>query len=140
MKDYPICMTARLNAECQVDDVSITNVVEKLDIELLLQRAQQGILDLHSYQRPMQSDYNGSGSSPEQVEKSTRALIHEPDNPLNHVFGVDRETAAKAQNELLSLAAQSSVTKEVKPAPNEPSKNDSGEGDHGKVEPPSDNS
>lgn len=137
MEDYPICMTARLNAESQSDNVSITNVVERLDIEMLLQRAQQGILDLRTFQRPMKADFVGAGGTPEQIERTTRAMLKEPDSPTNRVFGVDRETADKAQKELLSLAAQYRVKNEELSAPAEPSKDDPGEGDKGKDIPPS---
>lgn len=136
MKDYPICMTARLSAESQSDNVSITNVVERLDIEMLLQRAQQGILDLRTFQRPMQADFVGAGGTPEQIERTTRAMFNEPDSPTNRVFGVDRETADKAQKELLSLAEQHRVKKVDPSAPAEPSKDDPGEGDNGKDIPP----
>lgn len=123
-----ICLTARLDAESPADNVSITQVMERLDIELLLQRAQAGILDLRAYQRPMSADVVGAGGTPEEIERATRLLLQEPDSPTSRVFGVDKETANKALKDLHSLANQYKVTKKEEPPAPEPAKdNDKGD-------------
>lgn len=129
-----ICLSIRLDAESPLDNVSITNVMERLDIETLLQRAQAGILDLRAYQRPMGADVVGAGQSPEQIEAATRELLNVPDVPTNRVFGTDKETASKALKNLQSLADRYRVPKQEEPAPgkdneqseaNDPPKGDS---------------
>lgn len=129
-----ICLTIRLDAESPSDNVSVTNVMERLDIETLLQRAQAGILDLRAYQRPMGADVVGAGRSLEQIEAATLDLLNVPDSPTNRVFGTDKETANKALKDLQSLADRHRVPKKEEPVPgkddehreeNEPQKGDS---------------
>lgn len=117
-----ICLTARLDAESPADNVSITQVMERLDIEALLQRAQSGILDLRAYQRPMGADVVGAGGTPEEIERATRQLLQMPDSPTSRVFGTDKETANKALKDLHSLANQYKVTKKEEPPAPEPAK------------------
>lgn len=119
-----ICINVRLEAESQSDTVSITNVVERLDIEAMLNRAQQGILDLRAYQRPMVADVVGTGGTPEEIDaatmRATMQLLEQPDTPANRVFGTDKETATKALKDLRSLADRYKVTKKEEPQPGDP--------------------
>lgn len=105
-----ICMSVRLEAESHADTVSITIVAEKLDIEAMLNRAQQGILDLRTYQRPMTADYV-AGSNDDQTARDTIELLNELDSPLNRVFGTDRESVVQAGKEFARIANDNRVVK-----------------------------
>lgn len=102
--DLRLCMSARFNTESQTDTVSITNVMERLDIKLLLERAAQGILDLEAYRAPAFADVVGGAST-----EALNELLKEPDQPLNHIFGVDKESANNSLQNLLKTVQSSLI-------------------------------
>lgn len=104
---YILCKTNRLNAESQSDNVSITKVMERLDIASMLERAQNGILDLNAYARPRAYDLAGDQVDLDNLDVSKPkldAILDSPQSILNDTFGASRETASEELNRHISVA------------------------------------
>lgn len=116
---FKICNSVRLNAESHADNVSITKVMERLDIATMLQRASMGILDLNVFKRPSAGDVSGTSARKAQ---EIDALLDQPSTVMDDLFGADRETVDKQMRMFEETARRSRVPKKNVTAekPNEP--------------------
>lgn len=126
---FLLCMTSSLSIEEHIDKVSITQQAEKLDIAEMLKRAQMGILDLKSFERPHSGDMSSPDSdNPDIIARETSKLFAVPGSVLDRTFGSSLEEASSEVRRNRKIASQF-IKKDVSNDPNEPTTLEQGEGE-----------
>ena len=117
-----LCKTVKYDTEVILDDVSITQVSEKLDFKSLLSRAAAGIIDLRDYQLPSSSDLVTTNIvSEEDLVRRQMDLLNEPKSIMNNLFGSSVEEAeAEAKRHMETMSRNRKPKEPVVDKPDSP--------------------